>query len=90
MAGFRPFNFLRRTRTADASGSRVLEQLEQFRKRLIRSGIAIVVGMLVAFTFIERIVAFVLAPARADAAARQPPDLHRSRSKRSRSTSMSR
>ncbi len=42
----------------------VLEQLEQFRKRLIRSAIAVLVGMLVAFTFIQRIVTFVLAPAR--------------------------
>jgi sec-independent protein translocase protein TatC len=42
----------------------VLEQLEQFRKRLVRSAVAILVGMLVAFTFIERIVTFVLAPAR--------------------------
>jgi sec-independent protein translocase protein TatC len=45
-------------------GISVLEQLEQIRRRLIRSGIAIVVGMLIAFTFIERIVSFVLAPAR--------------------------
>jgi sec-independent protein translocase protein TatC len=46
-------------------GISVLEQLEQFRKRLFRSAIGILVGMLVAFTFIERIVTFVLAPARA-------------------------
>jgi hypothetical protein len=45
-------------------GISVLEQLEQFRKRLIRSAVAILVGMLVAFTFIERIVSFVLSPAR--------------------------
>ena len=42
----------------------MLEQLEQIRKRLIRSGLAIVCGMLVAFTFIDKIVSFVLAPAR--------------------------
>ena len=42
----------------------MLEQLEQFRKRLVRSAVAILVGMLVAFTFIERIVTFVLSPAR--------------------------
>ena len=42
----------------------MLEQLEQFRKRLVRSAVAILVGMLVAFTFIERIVSFVLSPAR--------------------------
>jgi sec-independent protein translocase protein TatC len=46
-------------------GISVLEQLEQFRKRLVRSAIGILVGMLVAFSFIERIVTFVLAPARA-------------------------
>jgi sec-independent protein translocase protein TatC len=45
-------------------GISVLEQLEQIRRRLIRSAIAIVVGMLIAFTFIDRIVSFVLAPAR--------------------------
>jgi sec-independent protein translocase protein TatC len=45
-------------------GISVLEQLEQVRRRLIRSAIAIVVGMLIAFAFIDRIVAFVLAPAR--------------------------
>ncbi len=53
----------------DADGRRfrisVLEQLDHIRKRLIRSGIAVVCGMLVAFLFIERIVAFVLAPSRA-------------------------
>jgi sec-independent protein translocase protein TatC len=52
----------------DADGRRfrisVLEQLDHIRKRLIRSGIAVLCGMLVAFLFIERLVAFVLAPAR--------------------------
>src|SRR6188472_2694890 len=38
----------------------VLEQLEQFRKRLVRSAVAILVGMLVAFTFIEPIEAYSL------------------------------
>ena len=42
----------------------VLEQLEQVRKRLVRSAVAVLVGMLVAFTVIERIVTFVLSPAR--------------------------
>jgi sec-independent protein translocase protein TatC len=46
-------------------GISVLEQLEHFRKRLIRSAVGVLVGMLVAFAFIDRIVAFVLAPARA-------------------------
>jgi sec-independent protein translocase protein TatC len=45
-------------------GISVLEQLEQVRRRIIRSAIAILVGMLVAFAFIDRIVAFVLEPAR--------------------------
>jgi sec-independent protein translocase protein TatC len=45
-------------------GISVLEALEQFRRRLIRSAIAVLVGMLIAFTFIDRIVGFVLAPAR--------------------------
>ena len=45
-------------------GISLLHTLEQFRKRLIRSAIAIAVGMLVAFTFIERIVSFVLEPSR--------------------------
>ena len=53
----------------DADGRRfrisVLEQLDHIRKRLIRSGIAVVGGMLIAFAFIERIVEFVLAPSRA-------------------------
>ena len=43
---------------------RVLEFLEELRKRLIRSCIAVAVGTLVAFTFVERLVSFVLAPAR--------------------------
>src|SRR4028119_2233608 len=52
----------------DADGRRfrisVLEQLDHVRKRLVRSGIAVILGMLVAFTFIERLGSFVLAPAR--------------------------
>jgi sec-independent protein translocase protein TatC len=64
MAGFPAFQLP----PLDADGRRfgisVLEQLEQFRKRLIRSAIGILVGMLIAFAFIERIVAFVLEPAR--------------------------
>jgi sec-independent protein translocase protein TatC len=42
----------------------VLTQLERFRGALIRSAIAVLVGMLVAFAFINQIVAFVLTPAR--------------------------
>src|SRR6266511_4532349 len=40
-----------------------LDHLEELRKRLIRSFIAVGVGMLVAFGFIDRIVHFMLAPA---------------------------
>ena len=41
-----------------------LEHLDELRKRLIRSCIAIAVGMLLAFCFIDRIVNFVLTPTR--------------------------
>jgi sec-independent protein translocase protein TatC len=41
-----------------------LEHLDELRKRLIRSCVAIAVGMLLAFAFIDRIVNFVLAPTR--------------------------
>ena len=41
-----------------------LEHLDELRKRIIRSCLAIAVGMLVAFVFIDRIVTFVLAPTR--------------------------
>jgi sec-independent protein translocase protein TatC len=40
-----------------------LDHLEEFRKRLINSLIAVAVAMVVAFVFIDRIVHFVLAPA---------------------------
>jgi sec-independent protein translocase protein TatC len=39
-----------------------LEHLEELRKRIIRSCIAIGVGMVVAFMFVDRIATFVLAP----------------------------
>lgn len=42
----------------------ILEHLEEFRKRLIRACLAAAAGALVAFFFIDRIVAFVFAPAR--------------------------
>jgi sec-independent protein translocase protein TatC len=41
-----------------------LEHLEEFRTRIIRSCIAIAIGMVLAFAFIERIVAFVFGPMR--------------------------
>jgi sec-independent protein translocase protein TatC len=41
-----------------------LEHLDELRKRIIRSCIAIAVGMLLAFFFIDRIVDFVLTPTR--------------------------
>jgi sec-independent protein translocase protein TatC len=43
----------------------ILDHLEELRKRLVRACLAIAVGMLVSFFFIERIVNFVLAPTRA-------------------------
>ena len=41
-----------------------LEHLDELRVRIIRSCIAVAVGMIVAFAFIDRIVTFVLAPSR--------------------------
>src|SRR3954466_5520935 len=41
-----------------------LEHLDELRKRIIRSCVAIGAGMLMAFFFIDRLVTFVLAPAR--------------------------
>jgi len=64
MAGFPAFQLPPLDSDGRRFGISLLEQLEQFRKRLIRSAIAILVGMLIAFTFIERIVGFVLEPAR--------------------------
>jgi len=46
------------------AGLSLLDLLEQFRKRIVRSCIAIALGVLVAFTQIDRIVAFVFAPMR--------------------------
>jgi sec-independent protein translocase protein TatC len=42
----------------------LLEHLEELRRRLIRCCVAVAIGMLVAFLFIDRIVTFVLAPSR--------------------------
>jgi sec-independent protein translocase protein TatC len=64
MAAFPAFQLPPQDPDGHYFGISVLEQLEQFRKRLVRSAVAILVGMLVAFTFIERIVSFVLSPAR--------------------------
>jgi sec-independent protein translocase protein TatC len=41
-----------------------LEHLDELRVRIIRSCVAVAVGMIVAFAFIDRIVTFVLAPSR--------------------------
>ncbi len=41
-----------------------LEHLEEFRRRIIKAGIGIAVGMAVAFLFIDRLMSFVLEPAR--------------------------
>ena len=45
-------------------GLSLLDLLEQFRKRVVRSCVAIAVGVLVAFIWIDRIVAFIFAPMR--------------------------
>ena len=45
-------------------GLSLLEHLEELRKRLVRACIAVAVGALVCFFFIDRIVAFVFAPMR--------------------------
>ncbi len=42
----------------------LLDHLEELRRRLIRCCLAVAVGMLVAFTVIDRLVKFVLAPSR--------------------------
>ena len=46
------------------AGLSLLDLLEQFRKRVMRCAVAIAVGVLVAFTMIDRIVAFIFAPMR--------------------------
>jgi sec-independent protein translocase protein TatC len=46
-------------------GLKLLDLLEQFRKRMVRACIAIAVGVLVAFVWIDRIVAFIFKPMRA-------------------------
>ena len=43
---------------------KILDFLEQFRKRVVRACLAIAVGCLVAFVYIDRIVAFIFAPMR--------------------------
>ena len=42
----------------------VLERLDDLRKRLVRSALAIAVGILVGFAFINQVVSFLLAPTR--------------------------
>src|SRR4051794_4057210 len=46
------------------AGVSLLDALEQFRKRIMRVCVAIALGVLVAFTEIDRIVAFIFAPMR--------------------------
>jgi sec-independent protein translocase protein TatC len=41
----------------------ILERLEAFRRALIRSCVALIIGIVVAYAFIDRIVTFVLSPA---------------------------
>ena len=45
-------------------GTSVLEHLDQFRKRLVYACLAIAVGILVGFAFLDRVVNFLLAPTR--------------------------
>jgi sec-independent protein translocase protein TatC len=47
------------------AGLSLLDLLEQFRKRVMRAAIAVALGVLVAFTQIDRIVAFIFKPMRA-------------------------
>ena len=42
----------------------ILERLDDFRKRIVRALLAVAVGALVGFAFIDRVVAFLLAPSR--------------------------
>ena len=46
------------------AGLSLLDLLEQFRKRIVRCCLAVAVGVLIAFTEIDRIVAFIFAPMR--------------------------
>ena len=46
------------------AGFSVLDFLEKFRKRVLRSCLAVAVGVLITFTFVDRVVNFVLAPMR--------------------------
>ena len=51
----------------DASGAKMgfLEHLDELRRRIVSASIAVAVGVLVCFAFINRIVDFILAPTRA-------------------------
>jgi sec-independent protein translocase protein TatC len=42
----------------------MLDRLDDFRKRIIRSFIAVAIGILIGFSFVERIVSFILRPTR--------------------------
>jgi sec-independent protein translocase protein TatC len=45
-------------------GGSLLDHLDELRKRILRACVAVAIGALIAFAFIERIVTFVLAPMR--------------------------
>lgn len=60
----RPTPGPRESREGLIGGLSLLEHLEEFRKRVIRSAIAVAVGMVIAFFFIDRIIAFIFAPTR--------------------------
>ena len=49
-----------------------LEHLDELRKRIINACLAIAVGVVVGFFFIDAIFNFLLAPTQRGAAARQP------------------
>src|SRR6266849_10599307 len=42
----------------------LLERLDDFRKRIIRSFIAVAIGIVIGFSFVDRVVAFILQPTR--------------------------
>jgi sec-independent protein translocase protein TatC len=54
-----------REETQDPAAARMgfLDHLEELRTRLVRSLIAIAVGVVIAFSFVDRVADFVLAPA---------------------------
>ncbi len=60
----RPTTGPNQSRDGLIGGMSLLEHLEEFRKRIVRSAIGVGVGMVVAFFFIDRIIAFIFEPTR--------------------------